>query len=291
MIAEGRWNAPSDWHGSFPRRRARYHQRVVQLAVHQWPAEADGGAAAPVAVLVHGIGGWWQTWWRVGPALASRGWRVVAVDLRGHGGSPRIEGTVTREELAFDVVETIEALDAGPIDVAIGHSLGAAAVQELAHGWPELVDRVVLEDPPGQDRTDDIAYQGHLGAEVRAAIETPEAEVERGQSENPSWLPEDARQNVEGQRLCDIDGILASLRAGMGSRVPELAPILTVPALYLLATEDRSAIGGDARRALIAGIPAGSTVVEVNSGHTIHRDRFDEYLRIVTEWLVEPRRP
>jgi pimeloyl-ACP methyl ester carboxylesterase len=266
-------------------------QGVVQLAVHQWPAEADGGAAAPVAVLVHGFGGWWQTWWRVGPALASRGWRVVAVDLRGHGGSPRIEGTVTREDLAFDVVETIEALDAGPIDVAIGHSLGAAAVQELAHGWPELVDRVVLEDPPGQDRTDDIAYQGHLGAEVRAAIETPEAEVERGQCENPSWLPEDARQNVEGQRLCDIDGILASLRAGMGSRVPELAPILTVPALYLLATEDRSAIGGDARRALIAGIPAGSTVVEVDSGHTIHRDRFDEYVRIVTEWLVEPRRP
>jgi pimeloyl-ACP methyl ester carboxylesterase len=264
---------------------------VVQLTVHHWPAEADAGAAAPVAVLVHGIAGWWRTWWRVGPALASRGWRVVAVDLRGHGASPRIEGTVTREELAVDVVETIEALEVGPIDVAIGHSLGAAVVQELAHGWPELVSRVVLEDPPGQDRTDDAPYQGHLAAEVRAATEMPGAEVERGLRENPSWLPEDAQQNVEGQRLCDIDGILASLRAGMGSRVPELAPILTMPALYLLATEDRSAMRGDVRRALIGGIPAGSTVMEIDSGHTIHRDRFDEYLRIVTEWLVQPRRP
>ena len=168
-------------------------QGVVQLAVHQGPAEADGGAAAPVAVLVHGIGGWWQTWWRVAPALANRGWRVVAVDLRGHGASPRIEGTVTREELAFDLVETIEALEAGPIDVAIGHSLGAAAVQELAHGWPELVGRVVLEDPPGQDRTDDVAYQGRLAAEVRAATETPEAEVERGLRDNPSWLSRTSR--------------------------------------------------------------------------------------------------
>jgi pimeloyl-ACP methyl ester carboxylesterase len=77
----------------------------------------------------------------------------------------------------------------------------------------------------------------------------------------------------------------------MGSRVPELAPILTVPALYLLATERHSAIQGDARASLVAGIPAGSTLVEVDSGHTIHRDRFDEYLRIVTEWLDGPRHP
>ena len=214
----------------------------------------------------------------------------MAVDLRGHGASPRIEAPVTREQLAIDLVETIEALAVAPIDVALGHSLGAAVVQELAHGWPELVGRVVLEDPPGQDRTDDTAYQAHLAAEVRAAIETPEAEVERALRENPFWLPEDAQQNVDGQRLCDIDGILASLRAGMGSRVPELAPILTMPALYLLATDDRSAIRGDARRELIAGIPAGSTVVEVDSGHTIHRDRFDEYVRIVTGWLDETQR-
>ena len=263
---------------------------MVQLVVHQWPAEADAGAAAPVAVLVHGIAGWWRTWWRVGPALADRGWRVAAVDLRGHGASPPIEGTVTREELASDLAETIDALDAGPIDVAIGHSLGAAAVQELAHGWPELLSRVVLEDPPGQDRSGDGTYQRHLAGEVGAAIETPAAEIERALSENPTWLPEDADQNVEGQRICDIDGVLASLRAGMGSRVPELAPILSVPALYLLATEDRSAMRGDARAALIAGIPAGSTLVKVDSGHTIHRDRFDEYERIVTGWLAETER-
>jgi pimeloyl-ACP methyl ester carboxylesterase len=264
---------------------------VVQLAVHHWQPDADAGAVAPVAVLVHGIAGWWRTWWRVGPALADHGWRVVAVDLRGHGASPPIEGSVTREELATDLAETIEALGTAPIDVAIGHSLGAAAVQELAHGWPELLSRVVLEDPPGQDRSDDGSYQRHLAAEVRAAIESPAAEIERALRENPTWLREDAEQNVEGQRVCDIDGILASLRAGMGSRVPELAPILTVPALYLLATERRSAIQGDARASLVASIPAGSTLVEVDSGHTLHRDRFDEYLRIVTEWLDGPRHP
>lgn len=263
---------------------------MVQLAVHHWHPEADAGAAAPVAVLVHGIAGWWRTWWRVGPALADHGWHVVTVDLRGHGASPRIDGSVTREELAADLAETVESLESGPMDVAIGHSLGAAVVQEVAHGWPEMVTRVVLEDPPGQDRSDDGSYQRHLAGAVRAAVETPEAEIERGLRENPAWTREDAKQNVEGQRMCDIHGILASLRNGMGDRVPELASILSVPALYLLASEERSAIQGDARARLIAGVPGESTLVEIDSGHVIHRDRFDEYLRTITDWLAGARR-
>jgi len=43
------------------------------LATHEWtPHQTDAGAAAPVAVLVHGITGWWRTWWRVGPALRAQ---------------------------------------------------------------------------------------------------------------------------------------------------------------------------------------------------------------------------
>jgi pimeloyl-ACP methyl ester carboxylesterase len=264
---------------------------MVQLVSHQWTEPPDRAANARVAVLVHGIAGWWRTWWRLGPALTDRGWSVVAVDLRGHGSSPPMHGMVAREDLAADLAETIEALEVAPVDVAIGHSLGAAVVQEFARAAPELVTRVVLEDPPGTDRSGDAAFREHLEAEVRASVEAPDAEVARLLAENPAWLPEDARQNVEGQRRCDIDGIIEALRLGMGSRVPELAPILTVPALYLLASEERSAIQGDDRRGLIGAVPAGSRLVEVDSGHTIHRDRFDDYLDVVTEWLSATKRP
>ncbi len=71
------------------------------LETHEWrPTEPD--PQAPVAVLVHGVTGWHRTWWRVGPALAERGWRVVAVDQRGHGRSPRISGAVTIDDAAED---------------------------------------------------------------------------------------------------------------------------------------------------------------------------------------------
>ncbi len=80
---------------------------------------------------MHGVTGWHRTWWRVGPALADAGWRVVAVDLRGHGRSPRIDGTITVRDLADDLAAFVESLDR-PVDAAIGHSLGAAVCAELA---------------------------------------------------------------------------------------------------------------------------------------------------------------
>jgi len=255
----------------------------VSLATHEWqPAGNDGDAR--IAVLVHGITGWWRTWWRVAPALADRGWRVIAVDLRGHGNSAPIDGAATAEGFAADLGATIDALGVTTLDALIGHSLGAAVVMELAHRRPDIARRLVLEDPPGQTRADDSEFQATLEREGRAARADLEAEVRRELAENPTWLPEDARQNVEGRARADLAGILASLRANTGVRPAELAPLLRVPALYLIADERRSALG--ARRAqLMSSLPAGSEAIELASGHTIHRDRFDDFVAEVLRWI------
>lgn len=257
----------------------------VALATHEWPAsETDAAATAPVVVLVHGITGWWRTWWRVAPALAARGWRVVAVDLRGHGASAPIDGAATAESFADDLEATIASLGLTSVPAFVAHSLGAAVVMELAHRRPDLAGRLVLEDPPGQTRADDHEFQAHLEREVLAARLDPEAEVRRELAENPAWAPEDARQNVEGRALCDLKGILASLRGNTGVRPTELAPHLPVPALYLVADEGRSALGAKRDR-LLGSLPANAEAVELESGHTIHRDRFDAYLAEVLRWL------
>ena len=257
----------------------------LRLAMHEWPStRTDGGAHVPVAVLVHGITSWWRTWWRVGPALADRGWRVIGIDLRGHGGSPPIDGIATAESLVADLAFTLDALGKRPVDLLVGHSLGAAVSMELGARRPEIARRLVSEDPPGQDRREDPEFQVNLEREVRAARWDPDSEVLRELAANPTWLEEDARQDVEGRALCDLEGILASLRSGTGLRVLELVPRIQVPTLYMLADEARSAIGSKCS-ALVGWLPAGGSLVELNSGHTVHRDRFDAYLAALGAWL------
>ena len=257
----------------------------VMLATHEWPsARTDPGASAPVAVLVHGIAGWWRTWWRVGPALADHGWRVIAIDQRGHGESPPIDGIATGASLAADLAATLDGLGVAPVDLLIGHSLGAAVCMELVAGRPGVAQRLVAEDPSGRDRMNDVDYQAAFERDVGAARSDPESEVRRELAENPTWLEEDARQNVEGRAACDVEGILASLRSGTGLRVLELAPKLEVPTLYVLADEQRSALG-PRRAALIDGLPANAGLVEMDCGHTVHRDRFDAYLSGLLAWI------
>jgi pimeloyl-ACP methyl ester carboxylesterase len=258
---------------------------TATLATYEWPPTDADVADAPVAVLVHGVTGWHRTWWRVGPGLAERGWRAIGVDQRGHGRSPPIDGFTTIGGLAGDLAATIERIGAR-VGALIGHSLGAAVSAELAFLRPELVRRLVLEDPPAVTRADDTEWHANLEREHHAAKADPEGEIARELVENPAWLEEDARQDVEGKQLADIDGLLATFRRDTGARVLEIAPRLMVPALYLMAAEGRSVFGGAARRQLIATLPGNARVVVADAGHTIHRDRFDEYLETVLAWIT-----
>jgi pimeloyl-ACP methyl ester carboxylesterase len=51
-------------------------------------------------VLLHGVMSCAATWWRIGLALAARGWRVDAPDLPGHGDSARLGRPLTLDALA-----------------------------------------------------------------------------------------------------------------------------------------------------------------------------------------------
>jgi pimeloyl-ACP methyl ester carboxylesterase len=256
---------------------------AVELATHEWMPHGAGDA--PLAVLVHGVLGWWRTWWRVGPALADRGFRVVAVDQRGHGDSPRIDGRATIGDFAEDLADAI-AREGGRAHGLVGHSLGGAVGAELAFTRPDLVDRLVIEDPPAHIRAGDSEWLDNVVREVAAARDDFDGEVARELAANPAWAEEDARQDIEGKQLADDRGIVASLGVPNGSRVPEIATRLGVPTLFLLGAAERSVYTGEPRRRLRAGLPAGSRVVELDAGHTIHRDRFEEYVSLVAAWLA-----
>jgi 3-oxoadipate enol-lactonase len=73
----------------------------------------------------------------------STGLRVITMDTRGHGGSPVPDGPYTVEELADDVLETLD--DLGVVRAAFaGLSLGGAMSQAIALQAPDRVASLAL---------------------------------------------------------------------------------------------------------------------------------------------------
>lgn len=103
-----------------------------------------GDPDAPVVVCLHGVNAHARRFRRLGERLAPR-FRVVAVDLRGHGKSTW-EPPWDLETHLDDLQDTLRALGIGAADW-IGHSFGGRILLELVADRPEIVRRAVLLDP------------------------------------------------------------------------------------------------------------------------------------------------
>src|SRR5215210_9454526 len=114
-----------------------------------------GDASPPPLVVLHGLFGSARNWGAIVRRLSARH-RVLAMDLRNHGGSPRA-AAMDYASMAGDVAETMEAAGAAPAAV-LGHSMGGKAAMALALTRPELVRRLLVADiapvlyPPRQGR-------------------------------------------------------------------------------------------------------------------------------------------
>jgi len=80
--------------------------------------------------------------------LLAKELRVIASDVRGHGGSdvPRIEPVRSWKIFAEDLKAIIEGTTQPPI-IAMGHSLGAVSTCIAAATYPHLFRGIVLVDP------------------------------------------------------------------------------------------------------------------------------------------------
>ncbi|MCE7011307.1 alpha/beta hydrolase [Kibdelosporangium philippinense] len=107
-----------------------------------------GGEGSPLILL----GGWPHTWWefhKIMPALAEHH-RVVAVDLRGMGGSAKPESGYDKKTMARDIAELIKTLGFSNANVA-GHDIGAMVAYSLAVHHPEAIGKLALLDVPHPD--------------------------------------------------------------------------------------------------------------------------------------------
>jgi pimeloyl-ACP methyl ester carboxylesterase len=104
----------------------------------------DTGGDGPPLLLLHG----WMfpsdlNWFRTYKPLADAGYRVLALDHRGHGRGLRAHEPFTLAGCASDAAALIRELGCGPA-IVVGYSMGGPIATLMARDHPDTVAALVL---------------------------------------------------------------------------------------------------------------------------------------------------
>ena len=227
-----------------------------------------GDPAGATAILLHGGSSSAVTWDRLAASLTAAGHHVIAVDLRGHGGSSR-----TPDYPLSGYSDDIRGLmDTLGIESAalVGHSLGGYVASVLAQQEAARFTRLVLEEP-GMPARDSGSRHGLSG---------------------PRFLVP-ALAGLAARRAFDRKAVASAIRQ---LRVPDPVwwdrlRLITAPTL-LISGGPASHIPPQQLAAAARAI-SGSRLVTIPAGHRVHSRSPEQFLSAVVPFLTDraPKSP
>lgn len=165
-----------------------------------------GAEADESVVLIHGFGGDLSTWLFNQDAFA-KDYRVVAVDLPGHGASTPIQGSNVFEDLVSAVDRALETVAPGKMHL-VAHSFGGAVAAALAAHQPGRVASLSLIAPVGLGKQINKTF---LDDFISAERRRPLKEVLERLLADPSKISNDM---IEGTlRFKRLEGVPEALSA------------------------------------------------------------------------------
>jgi 3-oxoadipate enol-lactonase len=242
----------------------------------------DGGAGDPL-VLIHGLGanaaGWVEQF-----AELSASYRLIAMDLRGHGGSGyRPEEPITIRAFADDIAALLEGLGVEQAHFC-GISLGGMIVLELFVCCPSLMKSLILADttaffPPPQPLEDFLRLFDQMDLAGWARFMAPR--LLRPQS-LASLEGEMVQTMAATSRAVYRQGLVAAFQADYRW----MLPMVDIPTLILVGEEDRATPVVFAR--LLAGHIKDSVLQVVpEAAHVPHRENPRAFNRLLRSHLEE----
>jgi 3-oxoadipate enol-lactonase len=244
--------------------------------------DSGGTAAAPIVLLLHG--------WTVGADLnffsayprLCESYRVIALDLRGHGRGLRSAEPFRLEDCADDAAALLDQLGAGPV-IVVGYSMGGPVGLLLARRHPGQVAALVMQAtalewrrtlsertfwrllPVVEPGLRFGAGAGLVERVLRDAVEeAPELDVYQ------PWLAAEFRRGL-ARELADAGRALGRYDAR------PWAGQLGLPAVVVITTRDRL-VRPPKQRQLAEALHA--QVFEVDAGHDLPLVKGEEYAHV-----------
>jgi pimeloyl-ACP methyl ester carboxylesterase len=251
----------------------------------------EGPPAATPLVLLHGVTGRWQSFLPVIPLLSVR-WHTYALDLRGHGRSGHAPPAYRFVDYSRDVCAFLYNHLQRPA-ILLGHSLGAMVALHCAAEAPDLVQAVVLEEPPlyaAGTRLEEtpwhrylVAYQklarpGHTLGEVLAALADLRPDMDA--------VDRRARAKTVLQTDPEVVTPILAVQEREGYDTDALLTQLRCPVLLVLGDPALGGVVNEAEAARASALPADCTVVRMPEvGHVIHGYQPVSYYGVVSAFL------
>lgn len=221
------------------------HGRISLL---EWPGTGR------TVVLCHGITSSAATMWRLGRDLAAEGWRVIALDMPGHGQSD-LSPAYDIDTVANIVGDVIQTLGLAEIAL-IGHSWGGATTLALlsgTHPARTAIQQAVLVDP--LVRQEAAVAPSWLPQFSRGVGQPPSETLPMLREVNPDWHPCDYHWKAQALVECRYEQVAGLfLIPEDWTLVPRIARV-QVPLLILLAEPEYTIVPPDVQQALRAAAP------------------------------------
>lgn len=247
------------------------------------------GQGKPV-LFVHGYTGSLVEWNFVWDTLQALGFRVIAFDQRGHGGSTLGSEGIGSEQMAADIAAVAQHFDVRD-GVLVGHSMGGFLTIRAVLDHADLAQRLrglvlfatwagrILDGAPQNRLQIPLLQYGILQRLIRnKTVAVLFGAAQCGKRPSPSMIS--AFNEAINEHL-DAHGPLLPIVQAFAheDRYPRLGEI-RVPTVVMVGSADRTTPPRHSRR-LASGIPGARLVMVPDAGHLLNWEAADELVKVV----------
>jgi 3-oxoadipate enol-lactonase len=250
-----------------------------------------GPEKGPVVCFCHSLSADGGMWAEQVPPLLAAGYRVLRLDMRGHGGSDAVAGDYTMKQLADDVATALDVLGLPRVHF-IGLSIGGMIGQALAieHG-KRLGSAMWCDTAPATPAGAEDAWAPRIAAVKRANSLAPLADATMERWFSDAWKPKrparwkEIHATIAGTTPAGYLGCAAAILKF--DFVPHL-PKLKLPVLVVCGADDPGTPPAGNRR--IAELVPGGRYEEVPKARHFPNVEFpDTFNRLMLDWLARHR--
>jgi pimeloyl-ACP methyl ester carboxylesterase len=249
----------------------------------------SSGEGQPL-LFIHGLGATGQDWERQ-VAFFSQHYRVITLDLRGHGRSDKPRQRYSIPQFADDVAALLQSLDSHPAHV-VGLSLGGMVAFQLAAAHPHLLQSLVVVNSGPEMPSN--TWKQRLGLLILLAqrwlIVRLYGMRKMGEvlSERLLPLPEHAEERrvfVERWAANDKNAYLKATYALRGWSVADQLGDIHCPTLIISADQDYTPVAF--KEAYVAKMPNAELAIIHDSRHYSNVERPEQFNETLMAFLAK----